>query len=382
MSATGHLADTLAARFGSEEVFRDIETIAAGDDFRNALNAAVQSAQVMLVVIGRSWTRLHGSTSPSRLLEHGDYVRMEIEAALAQDLPIIPVLVERARMPAADDLPESLRAVAYRQALELSHSRWRYDTERLVRHLTRYGLVPRTPATASAWSLDARGLMSAFARLPSDFLGLLYEPRRLLTLRGSGSVEDVVQAGIFLFVTQVIGGLLVLQVWPTRSHFVDFLLAGPILALIVAFVLSVPMYWAWRIAGAGREYRRVFAIVLYQCSFVGLCTSLATTVMLVAMEMALPDAVEAFAGNPTTEGASVLLATLQATPAAAAPWVVASLLIGLLLVGMLIWLARTWRAYRLALGQSPLRSWAALAIFAALCGIPVSALIWAALVVS
>ena len=59
-SATGHLVETLAMRFGSEEVFRDILTIEAGDDFRNVLTTAVQSAQVMLAVIGRFWLRVSG----------------------------------------------------------------------------------------------------------------------------------------------------------------------------------------------------------------------------------------------------------------------------------------------------------------------------------
>jgi hypothetical protein len=121
----------------------------------------VQSAQVMLVVIGRSWSAARGS-APSRLFEPGDYVRMEVEAALAQDIPVIPILVEGARMPADRELPESLRRLTYRQALEISDSRWGYDTERLVQHLIRYGLVPR--------SLAALAMFVVFLGVPSVLL--------------------------------------------------------------------------------------------------------------------------------------------------------------------------------------------------------------------
>jgi hypothetical protein len=54
LSATGRLADTLATRFGTEEIFRDVDAIEAGADFRVALTGALASAQVVLVMIGPS----------------------------------------------------------------------------------------------------------------------------------------------------------------------------------------------------------------------------------------------------------------------------------------------------------------------------------------
>ena len=333
----------------------------------------------MLVVIGRSWTAARSPSARSRLFDADDYVRMEVEAALAQDIPVIPILVEDARMPADRDLPESLRPLTYRQALEISDSRWSYDTERLVQQLGRHGLVPRTPDTRAR---DSRWLINTFTQVPSDFLRLLYEPRRLLTLRGSGTGGDLVRSGVFLFVTQLLGAILVLQEWPTRSNVYDFVLTQPVLVLLVAVAVSFPMYWAWRMAGAGREYRRVFTILLYQCSFVGLCVSLAMVVTLVGVEIALPEAVDAFARNPTADGLATVLATVQATPAAAPSWIVASLLSALLCLATLIWLAGTWGAYRIVLGLSVRRSLAALAIFAAFLGVPVTLLIVAAIIVS
>jgi hypothetical protein len=70
-----------------------------------------------------------------RLDDPNDFVRLEIEAALARKVRVIPILVEGANMPRADELPPSLAALARRQALELSPSRFDFDTSRLFRVL-------------------------------------------------------------------------------------------------------------------------------------------------------------------------------------------------------------------------------------------------------
>ena len=51
-------------------------------------------------------------------------VGLEVETALRRDeVTVIPVLVGGAQMPDPDDLPEGLRPVAHRNALELSDMR-------------------------------------------------------------------------------------------------------------------------------------------------------------------------------------------------------------------------------------------------------------------
>ena len=83
--------------------------------------------------------------------------------------------------------------MTYRQALEISDSRWAYDTERLVQHLIRYGLVPRSERRAPL----TRGLIGAFTQVPMDLLRLLYEPRRLLTLLRSDAAQAILQRAGF-----------------------------------------------------------------------------------------------------------------------------------------------------------------------------------------
>jgi hypothetical protein len=81
-----------------------------------------------------TWRRASTSSSRSpRPSSAADYVRLEVETALGNaGVTVIPVLVGGARMPLSDELPESVRALSRRNALEVSDLRWRYDVGRLV----------------------------------------------------------------------------------------------------------------------------------------------------------------------------------------------------------------------------------------------------------
>jgi hypothetical protein len=131
------LFDRLASHFGRDQIFKDIDSIELGDDFVEVINAAVGSCDVLLALIGDKWLTIAGPDGRRRLDDPGDYVRLEIEAALARDVRVIPILVEGAQMPRADELPASLAKLARRQALELSSARFDADTRRLLRVLDR-----------------------------------------------------------------------------------------------------------------------------------------------------------------------------------------------------------------------------------------------------
>ena len=99
--AAGRLADRLGERFG---LFMDID-IAPGLHFGHALTEAVSSCDAMLVLIGRSWLDAMDDDGRRRLEDPRDWVVQEIEAALARDVIVIPVLVDGARMPTPAELP-------------------------------------------------------------------------------------------------------------------------------------------------------------------------------------------------------------------------------------------------------------------------------------
>lgn len=132
---TGRLSDALEQRFGAAAVFQDIKDVAPGADFMRDLDEALTSCAAMLVVIGPTWATA-SENGKQRLFNEGDLVRTEVAAALLRsDVLVIPVLVNGATMPRADQLPEPLKPLATRQAIELSDARWSYDVGRLSARL-------------------------------------------------------------------------------------------------------------------------------------------------------------------------------------------------------------------------------------------------------
>jgi TIR domain len=131
----GWLFDRLVQHFGRGQVFKDLDSIQLGDDFVEVITAAVASCDVLLALIGDRWLTLTGPDGRRRLDDPDDFVRLEIEAALNRNVRVIPVLVEGARMPQAADLPGTLARMERLQALELSPSRFDFDTSRLLRSL-------------------------------------------------------------------------------------------------------------------------------------------------------------------------------------------------------------------------------------------------------
>ena len=129
------LFNDLAARLGENSVFMDVDSIALGRDFRSVLLETTASCDLMLVLIGRNWTAAKDEEGRVRLANPGDYVRLEIEAALKRDIAVTPVLVQGAHMPTPEDLPPEIRDLAYRNGFELSHSRWESDVGEMVRRL-------------------------------------------------------------------------------------------------------------------------------------------------------------------------------------------------------------------------------------------------------
>ena len=133
----GWLFDRLTSHFGTDQIFKDVDSIELGDDFVEVITSAVGSCDVLLALIGDRWLAITNPDGQRRLDDPDDFVRLEIEAALARNVRVIPILVDGARMPRANELPASLAKLVRRQALELSPSRFGSDTQRLLRVLDR-----------------------------------------------------------------------------------------------------------------------------------------------------------------------------------------------------------------------------------------------------
>jgi hypothetical protein len=116
----------------------DVNAIQPGRDFRKAIDESILKCSVLLAVVGRDWLESKNASGQRRLDDESDFVRLEIASALQRDIPVVPVLVRGARMPSADHLPADLRELAYRNAVELTHARWKSDVRVLIQALRPY----------------------------------------------------------------------------------------------------------------------------------------------------------------------------------------------------------------------------------------------------
>lgn len=131
----GRLYDRLAAHFGAGQVFMDVAGIELGTDFVTAIEQAVGSCKVLIVVIGDEWLSTTDAAGRRRLDDPHDFVRLETGVALEREIRVVPVLVGGALMPRGDELPADLKALARRQAIEISHKQWEASTQELIRAL-------------------------------------------------------------------------------------------------------------------------------------------------------------------------------------------------------------------------------------------------------
>jgi len=172
----GRLFDDLTRYFGDDAVFMDVAAIDAGRDFRRAIDEQVASCGVLLAMIGKSWLTATDESGARRLDNPKDFVRLETASALKRDIPVVPVMVHGARMPRAEDLPEDLRDLAFRNGVELTHARWDSDVEVLVKALRPYvqtTQVPTNPRAQPAPSEQGQGRTGLSRRMIAVLVSVL-----------------------------------------------------------------------------------------------------------------------------------------------------------------------------------------------------------------
>ncbi|SES13392.1 NPCBM/NEW2 domain-containing protein [Lentzea albida] len=125
------LEQRLVTELGRDEVFRSSTGITAGTAFEPRLVEAASACEVMLVVIGPRWLTITKGSVAS-IAAPADWVRLEIELALAGDAKVIPILVGDIKMPAEDDLPETIRELAGRQYIRLHHRSAKYSLDQIA----------------------------------------------------------------------------------------------------------------------------------------------------------------------------------------------------------------------------------------------------------
>ncbi|MGH8533588.1 MAG: ankyrin repeat domain-containing protein [Gammaproteobacteria bacterium] len=157
----GRVFDRLVHHFGAERVYRDVDTIGAGEDFVEAIRQKINQSDVLLVLIGKHWLTATDDEGHWRLADEKDFVRVEIATALERKIRVIPVLLQDAEMPRAKDLPASLAALAQRNAFEIRDTSFDQDIAQLIHVLAPgwrhklFRILRQRPLHAAALALAA-----------------------------------------------------------------------------------------------------------------------------------------------------------------------------------------------------------------------------------
>jgi hypothetical protein len=102
-------------------------------DFGVRIEEAIGACDLFIALIGDDWLDIADAGGRRRLDDPDDPVRLEIGLALARsDLVVIPVLVEGATMPRAEQLPDDLKPLTRRNAHVLTDARWRSNVDELI----------------------------------------------------------------------------------------------------------------------------------------------------------------------------------------------------------------------------------------------------------
>jgi hypothetical protein len=227
----GRLYDRLAAHFGDERVFMDVEGIEPGADFFDAIERAVGSCEALIVMIGNEWLATD-SAGHRRLDDPADFVRLETATALARGIRVVPVLVDGAVMPRADQLPADLAPLTRRQAVELSHKQWDATTAELIRTLEKI-LNQDKARVAKAATAEPKPQAEPQQSEPQALAGERRSDRRYWVI---GAVLVLGAASTLLYLTKpwredtkAPPTLTVLRVTPAQVEFGEqpLLVAGP-----------------------------------------------------------------------------------------------------------------------------------------------------------
>jgi hypothetical protein len=191
----GRIEERLRRALGRNQLFMDVDNIPLGVNFARLLQDEVARCDVLLAVIGRSWLSARGDDGKRRLDNSDDFVRTEIAAALRRNIPVIPVLVDGAALPKADDLPEGLKDLAVCNALDLRHASFGGDINTLIRGLKAPRRVENTKRICVG---SGAGLLVAL--LPGLLLLLLLTPTGYPLMEAIGPLHQRgFEFGAFIF---------------------------------------------------------------------------------------------------------------------------------------------------------------------------------------
>jgi uncharacterized membrane protein YhaH (DUF805 family) len=235
-AAAGRLFDRLTQHFAHDVIFMDVDGIEPGADFVSTIEKQVAACGAFLAVIGPGWIDARNAAGSRRLEDPHDNVRVEIESALKRDIRVIPVLVDGARMPQPEELPESIRPLARRNAVEITHHRFGGDVDDLAGVIQRAANIE--PINPQPTTLSQNQQSDSWANFLFSFEGRVSRSQYL-----KGIILVIIFMWFFEFA--IIG----LVLYALSGGSVEgFLVLGskaqlPVPAKLGAYVVTLPFYW-------------------------------------------------------------------------------------------------------------------------------------------
>jgi hypothetical protein len=163
IAVTGRIYDRLVAAFSAKDVFKDVDNIPAGVDFRTVLEDALSKTDILLVIIGPQWASASFPDGSRRLDDPDDYTRLEVETGLTRpNVLVIPVLVNNAQMPRANELPPTMQELRYRNAIVVRNDPdFNRDMQQLIEVIKQNRKTNRLPLVLAGVVLLAAAVVTA-----------------------------------------------------------------------------------------------------------------------------------------------------------------------------------------------------------------------------
>jgi len=256
---TGRLYEHMIREWGSDQVFMDIDAIAPGDDFRDAIARTMDVCDIVMVVIGPNWLTARDHAGNRRLDNEGDTHRAEVAAALVSDVRVVPVLVGGAAMPSESDLPEPLKDLAYRNAAVIEDRRFASDVgalQKVLRQLVDSAASTRSTPGGPGHTSNAGDGHGAAVPLQTETAGRD-------TVAGS-TATSTRRAGLATLPTMLAGaGLLMTLVWGLMPRAWHNELAGTRIGAVILLAalqaLELPALLGVGIGLWSKQWRWTFA---------------------------------------------------------------------------------------------------------------------------
>ena len=165
----GRLVDHLKSQFG-QQVFFDVDSINPGANFHQVIEETFAKCGAVVILIGKRWLERDAAMPPFG--DSKDVITQEVRFAMESRLPILPVLVDGATMPAEPTLPSEFVSLSRLNAIDLRHTSFERDLQAVREQLGEIlGAARATKIEKGFLKIFGPFFGSSFARISGGIVG-------------------------------------------------------------------------------------------------------------------------------------------------------------------------------------------------------------------